>query len=399
MMKRSLAPLGIALAMALAACGAQDAIDGPSAESIEQQLASPDEHYTMDAEQIPSDLRAEFGALDEATITTLDNQLADLDLLDNDDALAETSLPTDPNAKPEDPSTQPDPNAKPPIKLPDCPRGFIKGKWKHVAKGFGVFKGAFVDRQGALVGWVRGVYGHNRVIGKVTRKNGQPYALLTGVYHGGHFRAALRDRDGRIGALRGRYGNNVFKGKWIRFCKPPVIVCPPNLVPHASGLFCVPPACKPGSCGKGMFCDLCPPVCKPAPQLPAGAAPALCGTQKGLVCPKGLRCERDTNDPAAAGRCVPERVCVAVCGQPVCRPLPPLPPKPAPCASTELGGKSSCKPSAVWRKYAEGICTAKKRVLGAFAVAVPCGKDLFRLAKLTCCEKPSTAPGSNTPAK
>ncbi|MCK5797126.1 MAG: hypothetical protein KAI47_08085, partial [Deltaproteobacteria bacterium] len=284
--------LGIALALIVAGCGVDESTTDPSVESIESQLQSPNDTYTMDDEAIPDALQLAFGALDETQVTALNKALADINPGENDDALAETAAPTPNPSTAPDPGTAPDPNAKPPIKHPACPHGFIKGQWKHIAKSFGIFRGAFVDDHGKLIGWIRGVYGQNKLVGKVTAKGGKAHALLTGVYHAGHFQARLRDRAGVIGALRGHYGKNVFAGKWIRFCRPPAIVCPPHLVPHPSGLFCVPLACAPKTCPQGMFCDLCPVICKPLPKLPTGAEPALCGTQAGLVCPQGLRCER-----------------------------------------------------------------------------------------------------------
>lgn len=388
---RFFVPLGTALALMVAGCGGVDSTDELSTDAIESRLESPADHYTMDDELVPADLQAEFGALDEATITQLDNELADLDLLENDDVLAETAAPVDANA-----AGDPADKTLPP--RPDCPHGFIGGQWKHVAKGFGVFRAAFVNERGDLLGWVKGVYGRNKAVGKVILRDGKAHALLVGVYGGGHLRARLINRDGQMGALRGRYGNHVLRGKWVRFCQPRPIVCPAGLVAHPSGLFCVPAGCKPGSCGQSAFCDLCPPVCRDFVLPPQSSTqPPVCGTSADLVCPQGLRCERLAPDAAAPGRCVRDNVCVAVCGQPVCRPRPQPLPKPASCVSTDLGDATSCKPEALWRKYADGICTSKLRIVGAFGVAEPCGSGLFRRAKLACCERPaaSTTPASN----
>ncbi len=63
--------LGIALALIVAGCGVGESTTDPSVESIESQLQSPNDTYTMDDEAIPDAPQLTFGALDETQVTAL----------------------------------------------------------------------------------------------------------------------------------------------------------------------------------------------------------------------------------------------------------------------------------------------------------------------------------------
>lgn len=344
--------LPVALTTMLLACGGDPSTEGElTVDAIESRLESPTDYYTMDAESIADDLLA-FPELSPQEAEALALEIASFDLTENPDVLGETAAPSTGDATEPPPPTDA-PNAPPSGELEPCPHGLIKGQWKHVKNGFGVFRGAFLAPGGELLGYVRGVYGRHRVVGKVVTKDGQPHSLMMGVYGASFFRARLITRDGIEGALGGRYADNVFIGKWRIFCNKPDLACPPAMMPHPTGLFCVPRACVPGSCPVGFYCDLCPSICK---------------------------------DAIADGA----NACAAVCGQPVCRPRVVLPkPGEGPqCAEVMLGGALSCKPTDVWKKYAEGLCTAKGGVLAAFGVGLPCGDDAYHVTRLICCRPP-----------
>ncbi len=63
------------------------------------------------------------------------------------------------------------------------------------------------------------------------------------------------------------------------------------------------------------------------------------------------------------------------------------------CVSLTQGGDTSCKPTYLWKQYANDDCVARGQVLGSFSTSVACDKsDGHRYAKYTCC--PQSGPGA-----
>ncbi len=187
---------------------------------------------------------------------------------------------------------------KPPLL---CPHGFLKGKWKPFKPGAkaGKFIGKWARSDGTALGHLRGFYGRNKMghgvfFGKYIGLKGKFKGLLAGRYGKGFFRGRWIDKSGVRGKLRGVYAKGVFKGRWVRFCKLCKVTCKPGFKPGVTAwgkCVCLPPnvvPCLKGKCPKGMFCKLCPvpPKCK-----------------------------------------LPGAKCPSVCAPPVCKKLPPLPPK------------------------------------------------------------------------
>ena len=256
----------VAAAALMMACGGLE--PEASVEGISEALELEDGGYDMQ-DEMPA-----FGLLD------LDDLDVDVSGLDTpEEGGLEAFLGVQPSSK----------------KLPPpCPHGYLKGVWKRLNpnKSLGVYKGKWVTANGKVEGWLKGVFGMNKLghgvfFGKYIDKTGKFKGLLKGYYGNGFFRGRYHGKSGGIGELRGVYGQNVFKGKWVSYCNAKCnSVCKPGHVRAPYACFCVPaklPPCQKGKCPTGMKCDPCP-------------KPAVC--------------------------LLPNAKCPAVCGAPVCKPLP-----------------------------------------------------------------------------
>ena len=271
----------VAAAALVMACGGME--EEQTVEQISESLELENGGLTMD-DEMPM-----FGDLD---LDALDVDVSKLDIPE------EKGLEEYLGIQPKTSSTKKAP--------PPCPHGFLKGVWKKLNpnKSFGVYKGKWVSANGKVHGWLKGVFGKNKLghgvfFGKYIDKNGKFKGLLKGHYGNGYFRGRYHGWYGGIGELRGVYGKNVFMGKWVSYCKARCnSVCKPGYIRHPYACFCVKlPACKKGQCPKGMKCDPCP-------------KPAVCK--------------------------LPNVKCPAVCGAPVCRPAKPLFPKSEQAPSTPV---------------------------------------------------------------
>ncbi len=126
----------------------------------------------------------------------------------------------------------------------DCPNGFLAGQWKPVEdeRIDGRFRGKWISEDGMHMGYLRGVYGHNRrgdpvFFGKWISENGRFRGLLKGRYGvfpethldaraNGWFEGMWFSRDLRvIGGLGGVWGTGdheeggFFRGRWKAHCR------------------------------------------------------------------------------------------------------------------------------------------------------------------------------------
>jgi hypothetical protein len=300
----------LALALLLGACGSTEPTGDTSdaASSIESALEQENGGLAMADEQ-PA-----FGEDRDL--------LPDLDEVEIEENLELPELPGELDALE---GKAPMPLPPPP---PPCPHGLLKGRWKPIKPGLGVFWGKWGNPRKPL-GHLKGIYGKNKkghgvFFGKYIGLHGKFMGILAGRYENGFYKGRWFDKHGLRGELHGVYGKGVFVGKWHAFCPRCVVRCEPgfapgapdpastNAKPDAAGsndpsttpdaaggvgapmpdperCLCLPPKiipCKMGKCPGDLVCNPCPPICKP-----------------GVPCP-------------------------AVCGPPVCVPKPPLPPKP-----------------------------------------------------------------------
>jgi hypothetical protein len=281
----------LGIAALLAACGGQEPTsDDPSVESIEESLEIDDTGGFTTNDELPMFGRMDLDELDLEPTLEVPELPADMN------TLAGVAAPPDPNAKP-DAGTMPDP-LKPP-----CPHGLLKGHWKQIKNGFGVFAGKWASASGKVEGHLKGIYGKNKkghgvFFGKYISKSGKFMGLLKGRYGKNHFIGVYRGKHGAKGMLKGAYGQakcvqsstgvkkclpgaGNFVGKWHAFCPACKPKCLPGWVQPPGRCICVPAqvlACVTGKCPKGTFCDLCPPlpVCKPGYFCPAVCAPPKC---------------------------------------------------------------------------------------------------------------------------
>jgi hypothetical protein len=226
----------------------------------------------------------------------------------------------------------------PPPPLP-CPHGGLKGKWKELKNGFGVFFGKWGALGGPLHGHLKGIYGKNKkgegvFFGKTINLGGKFVGLIKGRYENGFFKGRWFDKAGLRGELGGVYGKGELKGLWHAFCPKCAVKCEPGFAPGQgdpnapAGVD--PSAPKPGD-----------PNAPVDPNAPAGTDPGmgpmgapmeapdkcLCLPPKVVACmmgkcPDGMICD------LCPALCKPGEACPAVCGPPVCVPKPPKPPLP-----------------------------------------------------------------------
>jgi hypothetical protein len=106
-----------------------------------------------------------------------------------------------------------------------CDHGFVRGRWLALAPTTGVYRGMFVDADGALVGHLRGVWGQRRdgsrvLFGKLIAADGSFRGLVTGTYDRGAFQARWLVSTGDYGVLGGQFVDSPhlrgsgFFGRW-----------------------------------------------------------------------------------------------------------------------------------------------------------------------------------------
>ena len=264
MLKRCLLThICLASGMLLAACGgpAQSPTETEDVVSIEARLAQDNGGYELTDESLavaPED-------------TELPNDFDfDRDRVAGMDRLLDET-PDMPRGLPETSSegrTMPEVD-RPAERPADCPRFGTRGRWKQVAKGYGVYRGLIADRDGNVVGFLKGVYGRGHFIGKAIHRGGRAWALLKGIYRGGHFKGRWKSNLGHRGTLHGTYATGVFRGVFS-------VLCPSDCENECDGNWrrtddggchCI------RRCDDGRHLDLCPAqerVCERVDQPQSG---------------------------------------------------------------------------------------------------------------------------------
>ncbi len=91
-----------------------------------------------------------------------------------------------------------------------CDAGAMRGRWRKVAPNLGHFLGVVVDKDGAEIGHVRGIFGERngerRLFGKFINAGGEFKGLMVGAYgDDGRFAARWVTRAGEAGRIAGVY--------------------------------------------------------------------------------------------------------------------------------------------------------------------------------------------------
>lgn len=91
-----------------------------------------------------------------------------------------------------------------------CDNGFMRGRWRQVARNYGVLRGRLADADGNLTGHMRGVYGERRdgtrvFFGKAIGLDGAFRGIFAGTYRSGAFVGRWLTRSGEHGVLGGHY--------------------------------------------------------------------------------------------------------------------------------------------------------------------------------------------------
>ncbi len=322
------------LALVLGGCGTS----GEPSSSTESSVASIES--SLELENGGFEMQDDLAAFGQPELPDLDGVALDGNL----------SLPELPGLDALE-GKQPAPMPPPP---PPCPHGGLKGKWKELKNGVGVFFGKWGALGGPLHGHLKGIYGKNKqgegvFFGKYINLGGKFVGLIKGRYEKGFYKGRWFDKSGLRGELGGLYAKGEFKGLWHAFCPKCAVKCEPGFAPGQgdpnapAGVD--PNAPKPGDPNAPAGVD--PNAPKPGdpgaptdpnapkPELgPMGApmeAPdkCLCLPPKVVPCmmgkcPEGMVC--DLCPPL----CKPGENCPAACAPPVCVPKPkaaPLPPK------------------------------------------------------------------------
>ncbi len=108
-----------------------------------------------------------------------------------------------------------------------CEHGFLRGRWRAVEPGRGVFLGGVADAEGEPIGHVRGIYGRRLngeqvFFGKYIDREGHFRGIFGGHYRDGEFIGRWLTRNGEHGVLGGHYIENSpgphpagqFAGRW-----------------------------------------------------------------------------------------------------------------------------------------------------------------------------------------
>ena len=96
------------------------------------------------------------------------------------------------------------------IRMPgDCANGFLAGQWKPVddERIDGRFRGRWVSENGLHLGYLRGVYGHNR--------RGEPVFFGKWITESGRFQGLLKGRYGALPATGTSRADGWFEGVWF----------------------------------------------------------------------------------------------------------------------------------------------------------------------------------------
>lgn len=108
-----------------------------------------------------------------------------------------------------------------------CDTGFMRGRWRQVARNYGVLRGRIADSDGNLTGHMRGVYGVRRdgsrvFFGKAIGLDGRFRGIYAGTYRNGAFAGRWLTRSGERGVLGGHYRESLpgrarggfYLGRW-----------------------------------------------------------------------------------------------------------------------------------------------------------------------------------------
>ncbi len=232
----------LTVSLVLVACGGQEPTseDGTSVESIQEALELSDTGGFAMVDELPG-----FG-------------LPDLNELDISGELVLPEPPDDMDAfaglLPPDPSMLPPP--------PPCPHGLLKGHWKSLKNGYGVFGGKWAGAGGKVVGHLQGIYGKNKAghqvfFGKYISVTGKFLGLLKGRYANGFLKGRWFDKTGLRGVLMGAYGKakcltapdgsekclpgfGNFVCKWVAHCPMCKVSCKPGYIQPPGHCICVP---------------------------------------------------------------------------------------------------------------------------------------------------------------
>ena len=109
-----------------------------------------------------------------------------------------------------------------------CDNGFMRGRWRQVARDYGVLRGRLADSDGNLSGHMRGVYGVRRdgsrvFFGKAIGLDGRFRGIFAGTYRSGNFVGRWLTRSGEYGHLGGHYRESdhtrarggFYLGRWV----------------------------------------------------------------------------------------------------------------------------------------------------------------------------------------
>lgn len=213
--------MGLALGSLLTiGCGTEQT-EEQSADSIEARLSADDGGYDEQNEVLyfdPQDIDLPAGF--DYDVDRLADATSIIDTMPElDDGVELEPLSA------QLPSTSPSTTAQPPRKR--CEHVAMKGRWKRIKPGFGVYRGVIAGRGGKIRGFVKGIWGRGRFIGKAVGKRGRFWAILKGLYGKGHFKGRFRSLRGVAGGVRGRYttktkatGKGSFAGVIGLLCRP-----------------------------------------------------------------------------------------------------------------------------------------------------------------------------------
>ena len=91
-----------------------------------------------------------------------------------------------------------------------CDHGFMRGRWRALKEGFGVYLGVVADDDGNPIGHVRGIWGVKRdgshaFFGKYIDRDGKFRGILAGTWDDQHFDGRWIVRSGDHGQVHGIY--------------------------------------------------------------------------------------------------------------------------------------------------------------------------------------------------
>jgi len=106
-----------------------------------------------------------------------------------------------------------------------CDHGFMRGRWRALREGLGVYRGVVANSDGQVAGHIRGIWGVRRdgthvMFGKFIDTDGHFRGILAGRYDAGHWQARWIVQSGDHGVAGGVYFDapnlpgGVFLGRW-----------------------------------------------------------------------------------------------------------------------------------------------------------------------------------------